>query len=342
MRLLPDFNAAEATAPEGSLPAAAPVDGSAPSSRPPGPVLGADPLARPAPPRAHRRSPGRPRRALALPPLRLRRQRRPDPPLRRHPRFRARRGVRHLQSPPRADRPRPPGAPRRRCVARPGGGVGIRRLGPAQGAAARLWPTPVRARHAARPQPPRRDDVHPCAEREHGHAEAGAKRRRDDRARRIRVRGMAEAAAGFDRLPPGRNARRARRRVRLPAERAFAPPRARPGRRGRGSRPTPRREPSPSRLSPLAWSLPAARKRGGRGGAVAANIQSFARQACREPGALDWTARDGNASVDRSGAGALAARGRRHRRDLDPSSPEAPAAAADGMVAVGPPRLLDR
>ena len=200
-----------------------PVDGSAPSAPRPGrswvPIRSLGPR--------HRERIAahliEPRRALALPSFRLCRQRRPDPPLRRHARLRARRGVRHLQPPPRADRPRPPGAPRRRCVARPGGGVGIRRLGPAQGAAARLWPTPVRARHAARPQPPRRDDVHPCAEREHRHAEAGAKRRRDDRARRIRVRGLAEAATGLDRLPSGRVAGRARRRVRLPAEGAFAP-----------------------------------------------------------------------------------------------------------------------
>ena len=239
MRLLPDFTATDAAASEGSLPAAAPVDGVPALGPPPGPVLGADPLARPAPPRADRRSPGEPRRALALPPLRLRRQRRPDPPLRRHDRLRARRGVRHLQPPPRADRPRPPGAPRRRCIARPGRRVGIRRLGPAQGASPRLWPTPVRARHAARPQPPRRDDVHPCAEREHRHAEAGAKRRGDDRARRIRVRGVAEAAAGLDRLPPGRVAGRARRRVRLPAEGAFAPTGRSPTPPRKGQRPTP-------------------------------------------------------------------------------------------------------
>src|SRR6478672_12888752 len=36
MKLLPDFNAAEATAPEGSVPAAAPVGGSAPSTSRPG------------------------------------------------------------------------------------------------------------------------------------------------------------------------------------------------------------------------------------------------------------------------------------------------------------------
>ena len=40
-------------------------------------------------------------------------------PLRRHARFRARRGVRHLQSPPRTDRHGAPGPPRRRTIAQP-------------------------------------------------------------------------------------------------------------------------------------------------------------------------------------------------------------------------------
>ena len=73
----------------------------------------------------------RPRRALALPALRLRRQRRPDRPLRRHARLRARRGVRHLQPPPRADRDGASRAPPGRRDARPRGGGRVRRLGAA-------------------------------------------------------------------------------------------------------------------------------------------------------------------------------------------------------------------
>ena len=58
-----------------------------------------------------------------------------------------------------------------------------------------------------------RHDLHPCAEREHGDAQARAERRRDRRARRLGIRGLARAAARFLRLAPRRAGRRARRRV---------------------------------------------------------------------------------------------------------------------------------
>ena len=92
-----------------------------------------------------------------------------------------------------------------------------------QARAPRLRRAPVRARDAARAQPRRRDAVHPRAEREHGDAEDRPRCRRHRRARRLRVRGLAEAAAGHLRLAPGRVRRRARGRARLPAEASRAP-----------------------------------------------------------------------------------------------------------------------
>ena len=226
MRLLPGSSMPPMqTAPERHRLAAAPRRPRAGGARS-GPRLGADPLARPAPPRAHRRPPAGARRALALPALRLRRQRRADPPLCRHARLRARRGVRHLQPPPRADRDGAPGAPPTpmpRAAARRASEFGVSVL--PEGAAPRLRPracssTPMLH---ARNRGVETIFIHALSENT-AMLKLARKRRRDGRARRLRVRGLAEAAARLVRLAPGRASRRARRRARLPAEGAVAAP----------------------------------------------------------------------------------------------------------------------
>ena len=134
-------------------------------------ALGADPLARAAPPRAHPRRTCWRSTSAPLPALRLRRQRCPDRPLRRHHRLRAGRGVRHLQPPARTDRHGAPGLRARRRQPRPSRERRVRRLGAAEGAPPRLRPRAC----SSMPMLHARNRgvaslLHPCAEREHGDA----------------------------------------------------------------------------------------------------------------------------------------------------------------------------
>ena len=119
-------------------------------------------------------------------------------PLRRHPRFRARRGVRHLQPPPRADRHGPPGLPRTPTPAAAGPrasefGVSVLPKARRRGFGRRLF---EHAMLHARNRGVETMFIHALSENT-AMLKIARERRRDRRARRPRVRGLAEAAAGL-------------------------------------------------------------------------------------------------------------------------------------------------
>ena len=203
MRLLPDFHAADAPAADGSAPAAAPGRRlAAVGARPDAPGCRS---ARSARATASASSPTccaldersrYLRFGYAASDAQIQ-------PLRRHARLRARRGVRHLQPPPRADRARPSGAPRRRCrrAAAPAMsefGVSVLPKARRRGFGRRLF---EHAMLHARNRGVETMFIHALSENT-AMLKIARKRRRDDRARRLRVRGLAEAAARFVRLAP--------------------------------------------------------------------------------------------------------------------------------------------